>query len=234
LPKSGNSDDYLIGFGKGALSVGEPVGGTGWQFSAPVGTFKENQWILESVTTPENQEQARAFLPGQIFASWFVGEKAFLKGAEGGSAGVEAGLEGQQELGDDWLSLTWANLSPMSTINNFESIGEHGTFITPLSTFEAVIGKIDPAATEITISPEQARMLEFVLGKREGSLEETNMLSLIDDISWRSPRSPTIGTNPKFMGAGKGLPEGASELVIDSLPSSGGGGVRQIVIKVGK
>jgi hypothetical protein len=131
------------------------------------------------------------------------------------------------------LLQTWANLSPMSTIDKFESIGKYGTFITPLSTFEAVIGKIDPAATEITISPEQARELELVLGKDPGTLEETNKLSVLDDISWRSMRSPTEG-NERFQGPGKGLPKGASELVIDSIPSAGGSGIRQIVIKVGK
>ena len=124
---------------------------------------------------------------------------------------------------------TQANLTPMTTANSY--IGANGTFVTPVSAFESVLGPIAPGVTQIAISKSQATALETSLGLPLGTLETKNILSIIEDIPNRSPRSPTKG-NDLFLGAGKGLPGGFPESVIDAIPSAGGNGIRQIIVKI--
>jgi filamentous hemagglutinin len=119
----------------------------------------------------------------------------------------------------------------MSTANTYRFIEANGTFVTPLSSIGSVIGPISPTATEITISQAQATALENALGLNPGSLESSNVLSVVSDVSSRAPRSPLSGNN-YFLGGGQGLPGGGSELVIDSIPSAGGQGIHQIIVKV--
>ena len=126
---------------------------------------------------------------------------------------------------------TQANLTPMTTANSYRYIGANGTFVTPVSAFESVLGPIAPGVTQIAISKSQATALETSLGLPLGTLETKNILSIIEDIPNRSPRSPTKG-NDLFLGAGKGLPGGFPESVIDAIPSAGGNGIRQIIVKI--
>jgi len=126
---------------------------------------------------------------------------------------------------------TGANITPNSTLDNYPNIGANGTFVTEVNSIENVIGPIPNGATEIHITPQQASQLEADLGLNPGSLETSNTLSIVDDISGRCPRCP-IGGNDQFLGGGQGLPGGGSELVIDSIPSSGGDGIRQITVIV--
>ena len=53
----------------------------------------------------------------------------------------------------------------------------------------------------------------------------------MDNILNRTPRPPTSG-NTLFLGEGQGLPGGGKELIIDSIPSAGGSGIKQIIIEV--
>ena len=53
----------------------------------------------------------------------------------------------------------------------------------------------------------------------------------MDNIKDRSPRVPISG-NSLFLGGGQGLPGGGKELVINSIPSAGGTGIRQLIIEV--
>jgi filamentous hemagglutinin len=124
-----------------------------------------------------------------------------------------------------------ANITPLSTANKYRFIGANGTFVTPMSSIESIVGPISQTATEITISRAQASALEGSLGLNPGSLESSNVLSIVADVSSRAPRSPLSGNN-YFMGAGQGLPGGGQELVIDAIPSAGGQGIRQIIVKV--
>ncbi|MDQ0625877.1 beta strand repeat-containing protein [Paraburkholderia graminis] len=126
---------------------------------------------------------------------------------------------------------TGANITPMSTANTYRSIGANGTFVTPLSSIESVVGPISSTATEVTISQAQATALENALGLNPGSLESSNVLSIVNNVSSRAPRSPLSGNN-YFLGGGQGLPGGGAELVIDPIPSAGGQGIRQITVKV--
>ena len=126
---------------------------------------------------------------------------------------------------------TGANITPMSSANEYRFIGANGTFVTPMSSIESVVGPISPTATEVTISQTQATALENSLGLNPGSLESSNVLSIVNGVSSRAPRSPLSGNN-FFLGGGQGLPGGGAELVIDSIPSAGGQGIRQITVKV--
>ncbi|APD13329.1 hypothetical protein RO07_12370 [Pandoraea pulmonicola] len=131
----------------------------------------------------------------------------------------------------EWVFNTGANITPMPTANTYRFIGANGTFVTPLSSIESVIGPINLAAKEVTISRAQATTLESALGLNPGSLGATNLLSIVSDVNARAPRSPLSG-NDLFLGGGKGLPGGGQELVIDSIPSAGSEGIRQIIVKV--
>lgn len=57
------------------------------------------------------------------------------------------------------------------------------------------------------------------------------MLSIVDDVAARAPRSPVSG-NDLFLGGARGLPGGAPEVNIEPINTAGGGGIRKIVIKV--
>ena len=62
-------------------------------------------------------------------------------------------------------------------------------------------------------------MIESDMGLKPGSLGEGFNTRKIEGISGMSPRSPLEG-NTYFLGPGQHLPEGAPEIVIDSIPST--------------
>ena len=120
--------------------------------------------------------------------------------------------------------------TPNSTLDSYPNIGANGTFVTEVDSIENVIGPIADDVTEIRITAQQADELKHALGI-SGNLEDINTLSIVDNIADRCPRCP-IGGNDQFLGGGQGLPGGGSELVIDSIPSVGGDGIRQITVIV--
>lgn len=63
-----------------------------------------------------------------------------------------------------------------------------------------------------------SRKMETDLGLVRGSLKDGFRTTRVDGISDRSPRSPLEG-NKFFLGPGKGLPGGAPEMVINSIPT---------------
>ncbi|WP_434985195.1 hemagglutinin repeat-containing protein [Vreelandella zhaodongensis] len=125
------------------------------------------------------------------------------------------------------------NITPNNTINHYPSIGANGTFVTDSRTIESIIGSVPNGATEMRITRQQANTLESDMGLNPGSLEQSNTLSIVSGVADRCPRCP-IGDagNELFLGGGEGLPGGGPELVIDSIPSGGGDGIRQITIIV--
>ena len=98
-----------------------------------------------------------------------------------------------------------------------------------MSSIESIVGPLDLTEKQIFITSGQATALESTLGLIPGSLQFSNVLSIIEGIPALAPRSPITG-NTLFLGGGKGLPGGGSELVIDSIPSTGGQGIKQIII----
>jgi len=126
---------------------------------------------------------------------------------------------------------TGVNVTPRSVANQYQSIGSGGrTFVTEPNAVEAIVGPLQ--GNRISISTQQARQLENALGLTPNSLESRNIVSIVDNIPGRSPGSPISG-NSLFQGGGAGLPGGSSELTIQGNPSSGGQGVRQIILEVG-
>ncbi|MCY7294599.1 hypothetical protein [Alteromonas sp. a30] len=159
-------------------------------------------------------------------------------GGDGGSGGGGEGPEGgvstnSVDANSGEIFEPGLNITPNSTLNNYPSIGANGTFVTNSKTIEGIIGPVPDGATEIRITRQQANALESDLGLNPGSLEQSNTLSIVSDIPERCPRCPVGNAgNDLFLGDGEGLPGGGPELVIDSIPSAGGDGIRQITIIV--
>ena len=74
-------------------------------------------------------------------------------------------------------------------------------------------------ASKNQISYFKAWRLERQLGLHRGSLWKGFRLKEVKGIKNMSPRSPLEGSNKYFLGPGKGLPNGAPEMVIDSVPT---------------
>ena len=74
---------------------------------------------------------------------------------------------------------------------------------------------------------ERASTLESAFGLWPGSLSSGFKIREISDVQIRSPRSPVEG-NRFFLGAGNHLLGGAPEMVVDSISSIDGLGVRTI------
>lgn len=83
----------------------------------------------------------------------------------------------------------------------------------------------------MVISAQQAAALEKALGLATGRLRQGGIISLVEDVALRAPRSPLCG-NPQFCGAGRGLPGGGPEINVAPINTAGGGGIRQIVVEV--
>jgi hypothetical protein len=86
----------------------------------------------------------------------------------------------------------------------------------------------------MVITPKQASDLERALGLPSGRIsQEGGVISVVDDIAARAPRSPVSG-NDLFLGGGKGLPGGGPEINVAPINTAGGGGIRQIVVEIKK
>ena len=179
----------------------------------------------------------RSAKAGEVLEPYSIAAQGILALAGGAELlaakyGAQALVGGAKTAGNAYeIFDTGVNITPMSTANTYRLIGANGTFVTPISSMESILGPINSVAKEITISRAQATALEYSLGLKPGSLEPSNVLSIVGDVATRAPRSPLSG-NLLFQGPGQGLPGGGAELVIDSIPSAGSLGVRQIIVKV--
>jgi hypothetical protein len=106
-----------------------------------------------------------------------------------------------------------------------------GTALTDFEAIESVVGPLPRTGSRITISTQQATMLERNLGLPTGRVQGGGVLSIVNDVGVRAPRSP-IGGNSLFLGGGRGLPGGGPEINIAPINTAGGGGVRQIIVEV--
>jgi filamentous hemagglutinin len=106
------------------------------------------------------------------------------------------------------------------------------TAVTDFQAFESIIGPIPASGKRMVISPGQAAELERSLGLPTGRIKQDGgVLSVINDVGSRAPRSPVSG-NDLFAGGGRGLPGGGPEINIAPINTAGGGGIRQIILKV--
>lgn len=75
--------------------------------------------------------------------------------------------------------------------------------------------------------------LESAFGLEPGTLENGFKIRSVDNIQGRSPRSPMEG-NQYFLGPGNHLPGGAPEMVVDSISTVDGNGIKtvtEVVVK---
>ena len=123
------------------------------------------------------------------------------------------------------------NVTPRSVATRHGAIGryETGTYVTDPKAFEDVIGAL--VGPRMQISSSQARSLEAAVGLNAYSLERVNIISIVKDVRRRGPASPMTG-NVQFLGPGLGLPGGAPELTVRSIPSVGGADIEQIILEV--
>jgi len=79
---------------------------------------------------------------------------------------------------------------------------------------------------------EEAVALEKALGLPPGRLADGGIISIVDDVALRAPRSPLSGNDFFLDSGGKGLPGGGPEINIAPINTAGGGGVRQVILDV--
>ena len=103
---------------------------------------------------------------------------------------------------DNFIFSEGLNITPRTVANNYRYIGANGTFVTERQAIESVIGNIPSNSNRVVISQTQARALENQLGLLPNSLENRNILSIVDNILNRTPRPPTSG-NTLFLGEGQ-------------------------------
>jgi hypothetical protein len=120
------------------------------------------------------------------------------------------------------------NISPISFYEKYTSIGRSGTFISDARAFK-LLGNIK-GSTEFSVSLFtrssknqisffRTRQLERQLGLERQSLRDGFRLKEVNNLKNLNPRSPLEG-NDFFRGSGQGLPNGAPEIIIDSIPTN--------------
>jgi hypothetical protein len=117
------------------------------------------------------------------------------------------------------------NVSPTKWFEQFSEIGTDGTYLTDYRSIANVLGPVR-ANQELSvglfpggekISFFKARLLARDLGLQElDQLIDGFRFSRVSNVSKMLPRSPLRNENQNFMPA-KGLPNGAPEIVVDSI-----------------
>jgi hypothetical protein len=105
-----------------------------------------------------------------------------------------------------------------------------GTAVTDFQAIQDVIGPFG-GTSRLLITIDQAAALEKALGLPTSRLSNGGIISVVDGIAGRAPRSPLSG-NKLFIGGGRGLPGGGPEINVAPIATAGGGGVRQIILEV--
>lgn len=79
----------------------------------------------------------------------------------------------------------------------------------------------------------EAATLEEALGLERGSLSEGFRISTVADIDAMQLVFPVDVKNPRFLGAGKGLPGGGTEIIMSpSLPVNSPFIIEQVIVEV--
>lgn len=120
---------------------------------------------------------------------------------------------------------TGFNVSPTDW-DKYPTIGRYGSYISDNKGVADVIGDFS-GQSKITITSAKAAKLERAFGLEDGSLQNGFKIRQVDNIADRMPRSPMEG-NKYFLGPGNHLPGGAPEMVVESLPTTDGGGVKTL------
>ena len=121
---------------------------------------------------------------------------------------------------------TGYNVSP-SDWDNYPQVGRNGTYLTDQKAIQDVLGELTADGGKMTIPPQRASQLEQALGLDPGSLQNGFKVRQVDDIGGRAPRSTMEGNN-QFLGPGQHLPGGGPEIVVNSIPTRDGVGLRTI------
>lgn len=119
------------------------------------------------------------------------------------------------------------NVSPKSW-DSHPTIGKKGTYVTDKEAIESAIGKIRITGGHATISKQESAKVETALGLKPGTLSQGFKIREINGISSRDPRKPRDG-NRYFQGHSNHLPGGGPEMVIKSIRTKDGDGVRTIL-----
>jgi len=108
------------------------------------------------------------------------------------------------------------NISPIDW-DSYPNIGLNGTFITDRTGALNNLPNFRKGDT-VTISSATASSIERGMGLKPGSLQNGFKVREISDITSMNPRS-TLEGNEYFLGPGQHLPNGAPEMVINSVPT---------------
>jgi hypothetical protein len=124
------------------------------------------------------------------------------------------------------------NISPKSW-DQYPTIGRNGTFVTDRAGVMKYFDDVPAGQTQVVISAERAATIEADMGLVAGTLEDGFKLRQVTGVRDMMPNSPTVG-NEHFLGAGRHLPGGAPEMVINSIPTVDNAAVRTLMeVRVG-
>jgi hypothetical protein len=123
------------------------------------------------------------------------------------------------------------NVSAERVFREYPTIGETQTYVTDKEAIANVIGEFEGGGV-MRVPAERASVLEEALGLDRGILADDFRITIQEGLSKLDPQIPTSG-NRYWRGPGQGLPGGGPELVVKPpIPTSGGPGTRQILVKV--
>lgn len=108
------------------------------------------------------------------------------------------------------------NVSPIGW-DEYPTIGRNGTYISDSEAISSITGPLNIGG-ETVITKSQATQLEQAMGLQPGSMADGFKVRQVDGIREMLPHSPLQG-NEYFLGAGKHLPGGGPEMVINSIPT---------------
>jgi hypothetical protein len=121
------------------------------------------------------------------------------------------------------------NITPEEVFAQYPAIGRFGTFISDYRAFSEILGPVRGGgrftvglftqASKNQISYLKVWRLSRALGLERTSLFGGFRFTRVSGITDMAPRSPLAG-NRYFLGSGKGLPNGAPEVVISPIPTN--------------
>ena len=240
IATGGVAGAYAAGAGVGyygTASVGSVAGGAMLRYG--LAALPSNNPTIRSALTAAFDPKAIAWdatagivLGGVAKAASALGVYNASRGAASvvaeGAAARQNFMQRQQRLLDRDVGY---NLTPEETFLKYPAVGRGGTFVTDAEAFSS-LGQVGGSQrftvgvfsrlSKGKVGWLRARSLERHLGLDKGSLGglgDSFRLTEVTGLFRRNPRSPLKG-NALFLGPGQGLPNGAPELVVDSIPTS--------------